>query len=458
MATKDSLSRFAFLAMLAVAGRVEAQTIEIPVPFDSAGKIRVLTPPLVTRFSLAPPGWRVPTSFVEARLYASSTGDTVLVVARRDGAIERYTLAPTEIAALRNAVNEALMRTGPFVAEDASASVRPSFVRNQLILSLLLYGPGMAALANDAKTGTVLYLVGAGGTFFALSALARDMHVTRAQNHLSTDGALRGFALANGLLIAAAGDVPDRKTVAGVGLAGAVGGSILGFQRGRRLSDAEAHATSTGSSFTALTALGVLGAFGALESSNAERGVAAALAAAGVAGYFLGPQYPRRARYDVTAGDVTILWVGAALSTAAALTPFVGSNVDDRVAFAVATAGMLGGLTLMDATWVRSFDHSMSDVFQTWLGTIAGGLLGAAVVVLAEADEEAAVLGLVTAGAAIGAIAAHNMARPAPAAARRAWRTERGTFHRAGLELSPWDLALAAGKVPGLHPLLRVRF
>jgi hypothetical protein len=458
MATKDSLIRFAFLALFPLAARLEGQTVETPVPFDSTGSVHVLTPPLATRFSLAPPGWPVTAEFVEARLYASSTGDTVLVVTRRDGTLVRYTLTPSDVAALRTAVNEALTRTGPFVAEDASQSVRQSFVRNQLILSLLLYGPGMAALANDAKTGTVLYLVGAGGTFFALSALSRDMHVTRAQNHLSTDGALRGFALANGVLVAVAGDVPDRKAAAGVGLAGAVGGSILGFQRGRRLSDAEAHATSTGSSFAALTALGLLGSLGALESSNSERGVAGALAASGVAGYLLGPLYPRRARYVVTAGDVKIHWVGAVLTTAAALTPFVGSNVDERVAFAVGTAGMVGGIALTDATWVRSYDHSMSDVFQTWLGTIAGGLLGAAVVVLAETDEEPAVLGLVTAGAALGAVAAHRMARPAPAEERRASRQEREMIRGAGFEVSPLSLALAVGKAPGLHPLLKIRF
>jgi hypothetical protein len=382
----------------------------------------------------------------------------LLVISRSSGVVERYALAPADVASLRAAVNAALTRTGVFVAEDASQSARSSFTRNQLILSLLLYGPGMAALSNDGKTGTVLYLAGAGGTFFALSAISRDMHVTRAQNHLSTDGALRGFAVANGLLYAAAGDFPDRKTVSGVGLAGAVLGSVGGFQRGRRLSDAEAHASSSASTLAALATLGVLGASNALESRNSERGVAAALVATGVGGYFAGPAYPRRARYRVTAGDVNILWVGATLGTAAAATPFVDSDANENVLFATATTGLLAGVVLTNSTWARRYDHSMSDVIQTWLGTIAGGLLGGALVVLTEPDDGPVISALITAGGLVGAIAAHAMARPAIAGTSRAGLVPPKRVGRVELQLSPLNLATAAAGVRGMHPLVALRF
>ena len=458
MATQDSLKRFAFLVLALIAPRLGAQVIETPVPFDSAGKVRVLTPPLVARFALTPPLWRVTTEFAEARLYGASTGDTLLVVSRRSGVIERYALAPADVASLRAAVNAALTQTGIFVAEDASQSARSSFVRNQLILSLLLYGPGAAALANDGKTGTVLYLAGAGGTFFALSAVSRNMHVTRAQNHLSTDGALRGFAVANGVLYAIAGDFPDRTTVSGVGLAGAVLGSVAGFQRGRRLSDAEAHASSSASTLAALTTLGVLGAANAVESRNSERTVAAALVATGIGGYFAGPAYPRRARFMVTAGDVNILWVGGVLGTAAAVTPFVDSDADENVMFATATTGLLAGVVLTNSAWARRYDHSMSDVFQTWLGTIAGGLLGGALVVLTEPDDGAVISALITAGGLAGAIAAHAMARPTPAGVHRASLMPPTRVGRVELELSPLSLATAAAGIRGTHPLVALRF
>ena len=449
--------RLAFLLALVTTLPLGAQVVETPVPFDTAGKVRVITPPLVSRFSLPSPPWPVAGDFVEARLYSSSDGGVVLVVLRRNGVVERYTAPNLDVAALQASVDAALMRTGIFVAEDASENVRRTFARNQLILGAILYGPGMAALANDAKTGSVLYLLGAGGTFFAVATLSRNMHVTRAQNHLSSDGALRGFALANGLLFAAAGDFPDRKTVSGVGLAGSVLGSIAGFHRGRRLSDAEAHASTSASTLAALTTFGLLGTVDALDSEGSERGVAGGLVATGIGGYFAGPAYPRRSRFDITAGDVKILWVGATLAAAVALTPFVDSDPEPNIVYAVGTAGLLTGVALTHATWARSYDHSMSDVFQTWLGTIAGGLLGGALVVVAEPEEGAVAAGLVTAGGIVGAIAAHALASPAPGGSRRAGLTP-ARVGRVEVELSPLSVALAASGVRGAHPLVSLRF
>ena len=442
---------------------LDAQVIETPVPFDSAGKIRSITPALAARFALDAPVWPVQGDYSAARLYSTSTGETVLVVERRSGVIERYTLA--DATPLRSVINAALVRTGAFVAEDRSELISQpapgAFARNQMILGALLYGPGMAALANDGKTGTALYLIGAGGTFFAVSALARDMHVTRAQDHLATDGALRGFAMANGLLLALAGDRPDRKTAAGVGLAGAVGGSIAGFQYGRRLTDAEAHAATTGSSFSALTAMGILGAVGALDSSSSERAVAGTAVAAGLAGYLAGPRYPRGARYVVTAGDVKILWIGAVLGTAIVLTPTVDSDMDPKVGFAMGTAGMLGGIAVADLAWGRRYDHTMSDVFQMWLGTIAGGLLGGAAVVITDQTDAVPVMAMITAGATLGAIATHKFIRPAVAQPRSARATPLEPSRRIGaatIQLAPMNLALAAAGIRGTHPLVSVRF
>lgn len=445
-----------------LASRLDAQVIETPIAFDSAGRVRSITPGAAMRLALVAPLWPVQGDFVAARLYAASTGGHVLVVERPSGALERYALAGAEADVLHNMINAALARTGAFVADEHSEMIsqpaRNTFVRNQVILSVGLYGPLLAALANDAKTGTVLYLLGAGGSYFAVTGLSRNIRVTRAQNHLATDGALRGFAAANGLLTAFAGDVPDGKTVAGVGLAGALAGSIGGFQYGRRLTDAEAHATTSASSFAALTALGLLGATGAFESTVSERDVAASMVATGAVGYLAGRSYPRRARYTVTAGDVDILWVGAALGAAAAVTPFVGSDANEQAAFGAATAGMLGGMVLAERGWSRPYDHTTSDVGQIWLGTIAGGLVGAALVVLTEPGEKMAT-GMVTVGAAAGALAAHSLVGPAPAGARRARRETSGASRaRAHIEFAPVNLALTAANVRGVHPLLKVRF
>jgi hypothetical protein len=161
----------------------------------------------------------------------------------------------------------------------------------------------------------------------------------------------------------------------------------------------------------------------------------------------------------VTAGDVDILQIGAMLGAAAAVTPFVGSNADERVAFGVATVGMLGGILLAERGWARPYDHSTSDATQLWLGTVAGGLVGGAAVVVMEADDARVATGLVTLGASIGALAAHSLIRPAAARPRRADEDRRGASRRAAhIELAPLNLALAAANVRGVHTLLSLRF
>lgn len=451
------------MALLA-ARSIGAQVTETPVAFDSAGSVRSLTPALVARFSLTPPAWPVQGDFVAARLFASSAGGHVLSVERRTGVIERYSLNGEETESLRRMVAAALTRAGAVVGEDQPETIsqpaRGTFIRNQMILALLLYGPLLAAQANDGRTATALYLLGAGASYFAISGLSRNMSVTRAQNHLATDGALRGFGVANGILTALAGDVPDAKTAAAVGLAGSIAGSVAGFQYGRGLTDGEAKSATTMSSFAALIALGALGTSGVLDSGNSERAVAGVLVAAGTAGYLLGPRYPRSAKYTVTAGDVGMLWIGALLGSAATLTPFVGEGVDDQARYAAATVGGLAGIVIADRAWVRPYNHSTADVTMMWLGTFAGALLGTGLLVLADASDPQVVLGLVTTGAVLGAIAAHNFVRPTVAGQRGASKITRpsGWLRNAEVEFAPASLALTAAGVHGNHPLLSIRF
>lgn len=410
------------LLLAASASRAGAQVIETPVPFDEAGQVLQLTPAIAAQLGLAPPSFQVQGTFTTARLYASSSGGHVLVVERPNGVVERYLLADADVAALRGTVSTALAAGGgvPAEAELPSQPAARQFVRNQVLLGFLLYGPNLAALANDAKTGTVLYLLGVGGTYFGIAALTRENTITRAQNRMATDGAIRGWLAANGLLAAVAGDIPDGKTVAGVGLAGAVGGALGGLAHGRRLSDAEAKAATSGSSFGALTMGGILGTL-IYDRRNVERTVAGLIVGAGALGYALGPRYPRSTTYRVTVGDINTMWIGAALGAATAMVPVIAqAQSEPEVGYAAATVGMLGGAWLAERGWVRPYDHSGSDVMMMWLGTIAGGLVGGAAIVLAEPSEPSVGLALVTAGAAAGTLVTHRMLGVAPAGRRSA--------------------------------------
>lgn len=159
----------------------------------------------------------------------------------------------------------------------------------------------------------------------------------------------------------------------------------------------------------------------------------------------------------MTRGDVQMLNVGAVLGVMTGLTTVVESD-NRRVGFGVTTAGMLGGLALADRYWVRKVDHSASDASQVYLGMLAGGLIGAGVLVLAEADEPTAVLGTLTGTMLAGAILGQKMAAPAPASGSRTGLKPSIQRFGSRVSLDPTAIAMAASKVPGRHPLLRVTF
>ena len=460
------------LSFLVSAPVAFAQVTETPIAFDSAGKVRTLTPTLVQRFDLKPPAWPVFGDFREARLYAVSSGGRVLVVDRPTGAVERYPLSDEVVTSLQQAIDAAMTTQGRTVTEERadviSEPANRAFVRNQMFLTWLVYAPLLGVVADDGKAAASIYLLGTGASYFLTTAITRKKTVTRAQNHLASDGALRGFIAASGAYYAITGDDGDdgdccvetddnRRTRAFVGFAGSLGGAIAGYHFGKGLTDSEAWSATAFSNYSAATTLGLIGTLA--DTSSSERLLVALTVGAGLAGYAWGPNYPRRSSYTVTRGDVQMLNVGALLGAAAGLTPVLEAD-NRRLGFGVTTAGMLAGIALADRFWVRQFDHSASDASQVWLGMLAGGLIGAGGLVLADADDPTAILGTVTATMLAGAIAGQKLAAPTRAGGTRLGQV-RWTHERLGgakLSLDPSALAMVASKVPGQHPLLRLTF
>ena len=444
------MRRFAIL-LLVGAAPLAAQVTETPVPFDSAGAVRTLTPALVDRFQLSPPAWPVTGAFLEARLFSSSAGGYVLAVERPDLRIDRFPLTADGVAVLRGAVQSASV--GMAAERPLSEPVRGAFVRNQMLATWIVYGPSLAALSNDAKAGTALYLLATGASYFITTSITRRSTVTAAQNHLATDGALRGWGLGAGIVYSFTGDDVDGQTVAGAGLAGALGGAVLGFNRAKRFTDAEAQATTSVSNLFAATAFGVSGASGLIDDTNDGRVAVAATVAAGLVGYALGPTYPRRAKYAVTSGDIQVTQLGALLGGAIALTPFIrdDTDVEPEPIFAAGTAGLLLGTYLTERQWARRYDHGSWDAGQTMLGTAAGGLMGAAAAVFTEPNAQTT-YALVVGGSVLGALIGHNLAGPPRAASTRT----SGIGTR--FNFDPSALGLAAAGVPGRHALISLSF
>lgn len=441
---------------------LRAQVTETPIAFDSAGHVRSITPALQTRLGLTAPTWPVNGDYVEARLFSISGGGYVIVVERQSGALERYGISREQASGLRTAVSNALASMGRVSGEEGPATIsepaRGAFVRNQMVLATVLYGPAVATLTHDASAGTAAYLATVGGSFFLVENLSKQTTVTKSQNDLATDGALRGSAVV--LLTAhALGANLNADLNAGGILIGGLGGSILGYQLGRGLTQSEAQAMSTGSTLAGLTAVGITGTIESFGNGNNGRVPAGVGVAAGIAGYVLGPSYPRRAQYTVTAGDIQMVRLGALLGVMTAASPIVDSNVGDRAVSAILTAGLVGGAWVGDRLFVRPYDHTPSDASLVSLGALAGSLMGLALPLAAHSGSATLYMTMATGGAIVGTFGAEQLVAPRVAGATAPIRTgDAGRGAASRLRFDPTAIALAAVKAKGLHSILSFSF
>ena len=457
--------------MMASAPAVHAQVRELPVAFDSTGKVDVITPPLAARLSLDAAVWPVTGDYLDARLYSleDATRSFVLVVRRPQGTIERFPLDATRRAQLAGAVARGIalaqLRMGPDSAPMmVSEPVRGLYVVNQTALGAFLYGPAAAAITEDPAAGTAAYLLVAGGTFFLANNITKSKPVSRAQNHLSWHGALKGAAAANLALYALEGEneASDRSAAA-VTLAGGVAGNVAGFILGKPMTDAEAHGTSYGITVAALMATGLIGSAGLFDDEGSSRVGAGLVIGAGTLGYPLGRRYVRRASYNVTAGDVGTLLPASYLGAAVAAIPLVDSNVSEEAASAIITAGYAIGLIAGDRFLVRSFDHTVAESRLLQLGTLAGGLIGVALPVAAQADDGRVVLGAATVGGFLGMLLTENQIAPRRAASRSGSALVRptvaaGNKSRVDVSFSPTGLLFAGMGRRGTHPIVSAVF
>lgn len=423
-----------------------APVVETVLPFDSAGRLIVITPSIASRLRLTAPAWPVSGPYQEARLYLSSRDGYILVVRLTDGAINRYSFTDAEMAALQRTINDAVTAQGklgtrPFGGGSSIEVSQPAgnaFVRNQAFLGLAAYGPATAALLSKSSAAAAGggYFLAAGTSFFIAANTVRHRTVTRAQAARAAHGGIRGAI--TGLGIAKMYNANGGPEWGAPVLGGALIGTVAGFQQARGLSDGEAASAGLFADLGALTALGVGGSFGAFKgrtvvrqyevptsggvytytsttTDNRLRGggqatVGAAIGAE-VLGYALGPRYARRAAYNVTAGDVTAVFTSA-LVGGVITSSFVEDNAKAPARFAVGTTGLLLGALAADRGLVRNADRTAADGTLLQLGALAGALIGGGVAAIAETEGQgAALMGGI--GGALGLLAADNIIKPA---------------------------------------------
>lgn len=336
-----------------------------------------------------------------------------------------------------------------------SSEMRNTFVRNQLILGAAAYGPSFAAMVgNEPATRLAAYLVMAGGSFFAASEVARQWEITPARQVLSTRMAWRGTA--TGLAVANAAEMQEGEAGA-LTLLGGLGGAGMGVWLGSGLTEGEAVAAVVGHDLVAATAYAVSWMVDpVIDNPDGFRWrtrVAIPLVI-GWTGYALGRSWAGNAPYEVTAGDASLLWLGAAIGAAAATTTIIESDPANQTVAGVVLAGGLLGVLGAERYFVRRFDHTRGEALLVGSGAGAGALMGIGLGVLISGEAErnsAPTMAFGTIGAMAGAWLTERYAQPARDEGRR---YEVGSR----LQLNPIGAVAAFTGTPGMHSLVRFTF
>jgi len=448
------------IVLISCAAGLEAQTIERPQAFDSAQRVVAVTPALAGRLRLEAPVWPARGDYREARLYTvEPTGGFVLVVQQTSGVLERYPLTDDERGALRAVIDAAMSTSGRPSGESATDVVSEpagnAFARHQTALAATIYAPLAASLADDGSAAGALYLLVTGGTFFASYAATQSTPFTRAQSALAADLGLA--AGANGFLIGYAASGRTDRNVRAVAFASAVAGTIAGATLGQSLSDAEAHGAYLGIESSSAAAVVASIGFG-----QPGRGTATAVVAVAPIGYLLGVQYPRRAGYHVTAGDVEAVGTVGLIGTLA--TGAVIEHMDhpsDRQAAGFLAGGFLAGALLGDRVIAHRLDLTEAQASILNVAAGAGALIGAAVPVIAGSSDASSTLASGAVGAVLGMSVIASSFHPGgaselPGAGR--FRSARPSFHGVALSVHSASAVAALIGIPGRHALVRLTF
>lgn len=385
------------LIFFVVISCISTQAQERQIPFDSAGKILVITPQQTTLLPL----FSEYNEFKEILLFKlDDTSFMLEVTSVKDGTLQRRRVTKTriEIDSLQARINQIINERSPELGLDQSG--RAELLTYTFITSLGYYGP-MLVLATEPQSvssGSLIYLMGGAGGFFIPYFITSKSNVTKGASMLGISGSVIGIS--SGYFIYGAiggwnnlstsgsfnpqtnqyeeGDDSKYRTMIGLSVATGVLGTIAGVAIANKynISDGDAGVISSSWAGGLGLAFGAEYISGLLEKDDSKRGTASLLLGASALSIYAGTQLAQTQHF--TRSDASIMVTPAyiaafiPISLAAVIQP---DNFDGKLLVGATMASYILG-EYVGWNVVKNKDFSDNSGIFTALGTAGGGLIG----------------------------------------------------------------------------------
>jgi hypothetical protein len=370
------------LTLLCDATHPQEVRTEHLVPLASQESLTQITPSLRAELDL----FADIENFRRARLFRGTDGSYVLEIeygTELRTSHQRQALTAAGVDSLRHSIDIHRRRLQDRPRLDHSG--RGELIFDQIILSLMLYGPAAPAILDlsGARPAVAAYMLTSAAGFYIPYRLTRNRDVTHAQRHLTQYGSTRGIAYGLLLQHLLTGQGDSRRTAAFIS-GTSVASGIAGFQaaKWRQCSRGQAELYGVMGDFGLLTGSGlafVSNLYNEDESRRAGHAMTLVGAAGGLyAGQWLG------ARQAYTRGDAFTLRAGGLLGAIVAV-PIINatSTHSARAHVAGALAGEMAGIAYTHSM-LADRDLTLGEGLIITGGELAGLMLGLGLTYLAD--------------------------------------------------------------------------
>lgn len=355
---------------------------EVQIPFDKEGKIRIIDQKLNEKLSY----FNNYKGFKDALLFQVNDSSYLLEISYmpdKQMLRERKALTPIEKESLLLEINNSINQKAPEYSVDQEG--RTTLIVSSTVGGLSIYAPSLISIfrMND-RPAIATYMLTVGASFVVPFYLTRKEPVSVASAWLGIYGESRGFI--HGMALSSLFDA-DERTSLGISMCTSIGEGTMGYfyARNNRLTAGQASAYQIYGDASSVLGILIAGSSGLYDNNvETDKKIAATYLVSNFAGLALAKYVTSKNVYDTGDGYVSLnSGILGALSTFTIVYYFEPDEI--KVYTSLIAAGGIGGLYLGNY-YAKNYDYTMGQGLLTLVGSVAGGLIGTGLGILAT-DE-----------------------------------------------------------------------